>query len=110
MLYLEYWYIDYRGLEEVILSTYEMTMCEAISLYDPFQWGAMARGKIYSVLITLSSGRNLGYLVTAINHLIAIDRCIKQALKDDPTRTFRSEFAYEVSLEYPLCYIDTKYD
>ncbi len=62
--------------------------------------------KAYTILLILDSGRHFAYIVSAKNEDIAIDACVRACLQEQPNATFKSQYAYEVSLDTPLKIMD----
>lgn len=64
--------------------------------------------KTWIVMLTTSNGRIVGYVIQALNKDIAIDASVRGLLTDSPDDSLRSSFAYDVTLEHPLKFMDSK--
>lgn len=60
----------------------------------------------FMVLLTTSDGKSLGYVVQVKNADIAIDACIRSYLVENPEGSIKSQFAYQVSLDNPLKWLE----
>lgn len=63
--------------------------------------------KTFSVLLQCNNGRNMVFIVDAVDQNIAIDACVRSALLECPSQSFRHLQASEITLNTPMKIMDS---